>query len=116
MSRRELGTMADVAAALESIETAMSNEAKLTQERRKVDDEREKKADLRTAELIQRIDNHGLRTTAIETKWEAFFGDQGAFKIFVKNIEDLSRKSDKQAILLAIGIGIIITLQFLLKR
>lgn len=84
--------------------------------RTRIDDEREQRAERDRRELIERVDAHGVRTTAIETKWEAFFGEQGAFKFFISQIGDLAKKNDRLTWLVAVGVGIIITLQFVLKR
>lgn len=84
--------------------------------RTRIDDERERRAAEDRRELLDRVDAHGVRTTAIETKWEAFFGEQGAFKFFIGQITDLAKKNDRLTWLVAVGVGIIITLQFVLKR
>jgi len=84
--------------------------------RREEDDAREARAQKERQELIARVDRHGVRTTAIETKWEAFFSEQGAFRLFCAQIAGHDKKIDKLMWIAGIGFGIVVTLQFVLKH
>lgn len=84
--------------------------------RTKVDDIREERAERDRRELLDRVDKHGIRTTAIETKWEAFFGEQGAFRLFCAQISGHDKKIDRLMWLAGVGFGILITLEFILKH
>src|SRR5271163_3926058 len=83
----EFTTMAAISSELNSIRQTLEARNVLDAERRKIDDER----DIR---LLERVDIHGQRMTAMETKWAAFFGENGAFTYVKKKIEstDLQNK------------------------
>ena len=80
--------------------------------RRKEDDRREETASRTRSELLSRVDAHGQRTTKLETKWEAFFGDQGAFKLFCGQIAGHDRKIDNLRTYVLIGLGLVLAAQF----
>lgn len=84
--------------------------------RTRIDDEREQRAERDRRELLDRVDAHGIRTTAIETKWEAFFGEQGAFRQFCAQITGHDKKIDRLMWLAGVGFGVLITLEFVFKR
>jgi hypothetical protein len=80
----EFTSMAQVRAELDSIRRNLEARDRLDQERRKVDDAREQSAAAAREHLLERVDGHGRRTTALETKWEAFFSEQGAFRVLIR--------------------------------
>lgn len=104
--------MAGLAAQFHAFSKRWDDRELMETERRKLDDERDRKHTQKMDEVLDRLDKHGTRTTALETKWEAFFGDQGAFKLVVKGLDKLDGKTDKLAWLLAIGIGIMVAVQY----
>lgn len=73
--------------------------------RSKVDDARYAKSTNQREEMLARMDGHGKRTTALETKWTAFFSDEGAFKIFVTKLE--SQEAGQRTVQRMIG-GLIV--------
>lgn len=77
--------MAQVSAELIAIRENLTARDRLDSERRKVDDARDER-------LLDRVDKHGTRMTTMETRWEAFFGDNGAWNYVKKKIE----ATDKQ--------------------
>jgi hypothetical protein len=81
----EFTTMEQVSSKLNSISQSLAARDRVDADRRKVDDTRDTR-------LLERVDAHGIRTTAIETKWEAFFGPNGAFTYVTRKIE----ATDKQ--------------------
>jgi|GEM_PF-5706367 len=84
--------------------------------RREEDDARDARAHTEREELRERLDRHGVRTTALETKWEAFFSEQGAFRLFCAQITAHDKKIDRLMWIAGIGFGIVITLEVLLKH
>jgi hypothetical protein len=84
--------------------------------RTRIDDERDQRAERDRREMLDRVDGHGQRMTGMETKWAAFFGEQGAFRIFTAQLTEQAKKTDRLTWLVAVGVGIVITLQFVLKR
>jgi hypothetical protein len=106
--------LTEVSVKMDSLISRIEGRDKLDEERRKTDDARYTTLSKRHEEILERVDKHGIRTTALETKWAAFFGDEGAFKLVMKGLENLDKKSDKQNWFIAIGIGILGALQFLL--
>lgn len=80
--------------------------------RREEDDRREASAAAAREALLTRVDEHGKRTTKLETKWEAFFGDQGAFRLFCSQISNHDKKLDRLTMYFFIGMGILIAAQF----
>jgi len=101
-----------VMAAIEAVDARIKAKDELEAERRKTDDIRYERLAKNQETIIERTDKHGLRTTALETLWSAFFGDQGAFKIVVKNQEDQGKKIDRLSWGFAIGIGLLMATQF----
>jgi 1-aminocyclopropane-1-carboxylate deaminase/D-cysteine desulfhydrase-like pyridoxal-dependent ACC family enzyme len=79
--------MADVSAELNSIRRTLEARDILDAERRKVDDTRDEGAHKERVELIERVNRHGQRMTAIETNWANFFGENGAFTMVRKKLE-----------------------------
>lgn len=131
-------TLTDVVGAVSLLGQQLEYREKTDEERRKVDDARHEtliKGQDRIAkgqdELVSRVDNHGLRTTAIETRWEAFFGPQGAFGMVMRGIEEQkeqmktqgasfeakmteqTKTSNRTNWILAVGVGIVLAAQFL---
>lgn len=99
--------------AVSSLVQRWDEREKLDNERRKVDDARYETLAKRHEILIERVDKHGERTTALETKWAAFFDEKtGAFRYVTQGMEKLNTKTDKMAWLLAIGIGIMWAIQY----
>jgi hypothetical protein len=119
-------SLSDVAGAVSLLGQQLDYREQTDAERRKVDDARHEtliKGQDRIAqgqdELVSRVDSHGLRTTAIETRWEAFFGPQGAFGLVMKGIDTQSEQikaqtkvSNRTNWILAIGVGIVLAAQF----
>lgn len=97
--------MGEVAIIVQNIERKLDEKIEEDGKRRLVDDKR-------YDTILERTDKHGLRTTALETLWAAFFGDQGAFKVVVKNQDEQGKKVDRLSWLMAIGCGLILATQF----
>ena len=116
MHPEEFKTMTEVSQTLNSILQDLSSRKILEAERRKLDDARDESARKDRKELLDRVNAHGTRTTALETKWAAFFGDEGAFKLVMKAGAEQSKKLDRNTWLIAIGFGILIATEFFLKR
>lgn len=88
----EYKTLEDVCRGMELIHQQLKSRDQIEAERRKLDDARDSAARKDRSELLDRVNKHGTRQTALETRWEAFFGDQGAFKIVVKGMEQTTAK------------------------
>lgn len=99
---------------LDQIESRVSNAAELYDERRRTDDARYERVIKAQDAILERVDGHGRRTTAIETKWEAFFGKQGAYGIILETLKNQDNKIDRLAWYIAIGIGLVVGIQFLI--
>lgn len=106
----------EISQQLASITRRLDEQDKKYDARREEDDARETRARSERQLLLDRVDAHGRRTTVLETDWKAFFSDQGAFRLFCKQINDQAAKTDRLTWLVAVGLGIVITLQFMLKR
>lgn len=116
--RRDLPPMAtieQVAEQVRGIDFRLESQDKVDEERRKLDDDRYTHLAAGQKEVLSRVDTHGTRTTALETKWAAFFGDEGAFKLVMKNIDSQGKKIDKLMWLVACGIGGLAALEFIQK-
>lgn len=85
MAHEEFKSMAAISAELNSIRQTLEARDTLDAERRKIDDARD-------VRLLERVDKHGTRMTAMETNWANFFGENGAFAYVKKKIE----ATDKQ--------------------
>lgn len=119
-------TPGDIVAAIGYLDQRFEYREKNDEERRKVDDARHQtliqgqdRIVKGQEELVARVDNHGLRTTAIETKWEAFFGPQGAFGMVMRGIDEQkvqmkeqTKVSSRTNWILAVGVGIVLAAQF----
>jgi hypothetical protein len=104
VSREEFTTMAAISSELNSIRQTLQARDELDAERRKIDDARD-------ARILDRVDKHGQRLASLEIRWEAFFGENGAFT-FVKNkISDIEKRDRwKMGLLVATLAGVIATL------
>ena len=106
----------DINRKLEAVILRLDEQDRKYDARREEDDAREARARTESQELIARVDRHGIRTTTIETRWEAFFGEQGAFRLFCAQIAAHDKKIDRLMWLAGVGFGILITLEFVLKH
>lgn len=105
---------AEISLQLVNITRRLDDQDKKYDARRVEDDARDARAHVERDAAAERLDLHGRRTIALETKWEAFFGDQGAFKQFVLKLESHDAKLDKMSAYLLIGVGILLASQFLI--
>lgn len=106
-------TLDQVSGRVELIDQRLESDAELDKERRKIDDDRYRTLSNGQGEVLKLVNDHGARTTALETKWTAFFGDQGAFKGVIKGLEDQGKKIDKLTWIVASGIGGLAVVQFI---
>lgn len=60
-------------------------------------------------------ETHIERTARLEANWEAFFSEQGAFPIVMEKIQEHGRKIDRLTWLVAVGMGILLAVQVILK-
>jgi hypothetical protein len=72
MHQEDYKTMEQVSTKLNAISLSLSRRDDLDAKRRLVDDARD-------ATLLARVDEHGRKQTELETKWNAFFSDQGGW-------------------------------------
>src|ERR1700722_6192149 len=114
MTHEEFTTMPQVSTALNSILQTLEARDTLDAERRKTDDAREIHAVADRKELLDRVDAHGIRTTRLESRWEAFFGPEGAFQSVLNRGISQGKKIDKLSWLVGIGGGVGATLAFIL--
>lgn len=105
---------AEIALQLQALNQKFQARDEMDAERRKTDDARYDALKKSNDEVMARVDGHGLRTTALETKWAAFFGDEGAFKVVVRNQENQGKKIDRLSWFIAGGIGLLAALQFII--
>jgi len=106
--------MAQVSAELISIRQTLEAQNWQYAQRRAEDDRRDSAAITDRKELLKRVDDHGTRTTRLETKWEAFFAPEGAFQSVLNRGITQGKKIDKLTWFVGIGIGIVATLEFIL--
>ena len=108
--------MEQVRSELDLIRQTLAEQDRASAERRKVDDERTHAAELGRRQLLDRADGHGARLGRLEARWEAFFSDEGAFKVVLHRGVEQGKKLDRLFWLAGIGFGIIATLELILKK
>jgi hypothetical protein len=102
--REEFTTMAAISSELNSIRQTLEARDDLDAERRKIDDARD-------ARILDRVDRHGTRMTAMETNWAAFFGENGAFNFVKAKLEKIEKMDTwKMCLLVATLVGVIVNL------
>lgn len=82
-------------------------------ERSNLDDQREERASREREMLLERVDTHGKRVTIIETRFDAFFGEQGAFRLVCKKIDESADTVKAHGKYIFIGVGVIMAGEFL---
>lgn len=103
--------MSEVSQALNSILQTLEERDRIDLARRDVDDRRDAIAKTDRKELLDRLEGHDKRVTALETNWAAFFGDNGAFT-YVKNKIEATDKQNRWIIVFVIStlVGVIVNL------
>ena len=114
MSHGEYTNLSEVTAALDRLNDKIDSQNREYDQRRKEDDKRTLAATKAREELLKRVDAHGLRTTKLESRFEAFFGPEGAFQSVLHRGISQGKKIDKLSWLMGIGVGIVATLEFIL--
>lgn len=117
-----MATIDQVATRVELIDQKFDSKEETDKQRRIVDDARFTVLTGGQKEVLARVETHGTRTTALETKWAAFFGDEGAFKAIMKRIDsmgdkqdDQGKKIDKLTWIVAGGLGAVSATQFIIE-
>jgi hypothetical protein len=106
--------MNEVCLALDAIDSRMEARDNLDAERRRTDDSRFQAAEAGRDDILTRTATTAQRTAKLEATWEAFFGERGAFPLVMETIKGHSKKIDRLTWLVAVGVGILITLQCLI--
>lgn len=101
--------MEQVSSELGSMRQTLAEQDRIATERRKVDDERNRAAELGRKEARERSDGHGGRLARLEARWEAFFSDGGAFRAVLKNAESLTTGQANQDKKINWILGLLIT-------
>lgn len=105
---RKPQNIGEVLIALDAIDSRLSARDELDAERRKVDDLRDAEQQAVQRELLQRTDK-------LETNWESFFGEQGAFRMVINQLKGHSKKIDRLTWIAGVGVGIAIVVQIWLQ-
>jgi hypothetical protein len=108
MSHEEFTTMAQVSAELNAIRQTLEAQNQQYAARRLEDDRRELVATSDRKELLDRVNAHGTRTTALEANWAAFFGEQGAFRMVVKQGVDQAKDIKNLSKAQWMGVGLVV--------
>lgn len=111
-NRQQPQNLEEVRAALAAIDSRLEASDEMDAERRKLDDLRYQTQDGERKELLQRIGGISDRTSKLESNWDSFFGEQGAFPMVVAKIDGHGKKIDRLMWFAGVifGIGLVLKL------
>lgn len=109
-------SMDDLLAGIRDVKANLMEQDRRDAARRLVDDERNK-LNLECQKIIlERLDRHGNRTTAIETKITGWFEKGGVISMLITTVAGQGKLIQRALIAIGVGTGIILTVEFFLKK